>query len=89
MTKKQLEERLEALEKKVEIQLGLINHLNKVMSEKIINKIEFDIDTAVKKILSEDSEDSFNTDGKNSNNKVISVKMDGGLNERAKETGRQ
>lgn len=81
MTKKQLEERLDALEKKVEIQLGLINHLNKVMSEKIINKIEFDIDAAVKKVLSEDSEDNENTDG-NSKNRVVSVRMDGGHSEK-------
>lgn len=53
MEEKELLERIEALEKKLEIQLGLINHLTKVMSDKIITKIEFDVNEAAKNIIAE------------------------------------
>lgn len=56
MEEKELLERIEALEKKLEIQLGLINHLTKVMSDKIITKIEFDVNEAAKKIIAEGEE---------------------------------
>lgn len=56
MEEKELLERIEALEKKLEIQLGLINHLTKVMSDKIITKIEFDVNEAAKKIIAEGGE---------------------------------
>lgn len=59
MTKKELEEveeRLTALEQKLDIQLGLINHLTKVMSDKIVSKIEFDVSEAVKKIVSDEGD---------------------------------
>lgn len=65
MEEKKLLERIEALEKKLEIQLGLINHLTKVMSDKIITKIDFDVNEAAKKIVAE--ENGF-TDEKGVNN---------------------
>lgn len=65
MEEKELLERIEALEKKLEIQLGLINHLTKVMSDKIITKIDFDVNEAAKKIVAE--KDGF-TDEKGVNN---------------------
>ena len=53
MSYKVLEKRLDELEKRVEIQLSLINHLTRVISDNIINKIEFDVEEAAKRIVAE------------------------------------
>lgn len=53
MSYDEIEKRVDALEKRVEIQLGLINHLNRIISDNIINKIEFDVETAAQRIVAE------------------------------------
>ena len=73
MKNKEILERIEALEQKLEIQLGLLNHMNKIMSDKIVTKIELDLDEAVKKVVTD--EDDLTA----KNNRTVSVRMDGGL----------
>jgi uncharacterized coiled-coil protein SlyX len=53
MSYEALEKRVDELEKRIEIQLGLINHLNRIISDNIINKIEFDVEEAAKRIVAE------------------------------------
>lgn len=53
MSYDEIEKRVDALEKRVEIQLGLINHLNRIISDNIINKIEFDVEAAAQRIVAE------------------------------------
>lgn len=73
MKNKEILERIEALEQKLEIQLGLLNHMTKIMSDKIVTKIELDLDEAVKKVVTD--EDDLTA----KNNRTVSVRMDGGL----------
>lgn len=73
MKNKEILERIKALEQKLEIQLGLINHITKIMSDKIVTKIELDLDEAVKKVVTD--EDDLTA----KNNRTVSVRMDGGL----------
>lgn len=73
MKNKEILERIEALEQKLEIQLGLLNHMTKVMSDKIVTKIELDLDEAVKKVVTDE------VDLTAKNNRTVSVRMDGGL----------
>lgn len=56
MKNKEILERIEALEQKLEIQLGLLNHMTKIMSDKIVTKIELDLDEAVKKVVSDEGD---------------------------------
>lgn len=56
MKNKEILERIEALEQKLEIQLGLLNHMTKIMSDKIVTKIELDLDEAVKKVVSDEDD---------------------------------
>ena len=65
MSYDEIEKRVDALEKRVEIQLGLINHLNRIISDNIINKIEFDVEAAAQRIVSERDhvpEENFNVE---------------------------
>lgn len=63
MKNKELQERIEALENKVEMQLGLINHLTKIMSDKIVSKIEFDLSEAVRKVVADEGDLTAKNDG--------------------------
>jgi hypothetical protein len=49
------------------------------MTSNIINKIEFDVETAAKSIVAERDVDTDNT-AANTKSKVVSIKMDEGLN---------
>jgi hypothetical protein len=44
-------QRIETLEKKQEIIMSMLNHLNNQVSDIVLNKIEFDIEEAVEKKL--------------------------------------
>lgn len=51
--KKNITERVEDLEKKIDIIMSMLNHMNTMLSDKIIDNIEFDIEEAVKSRLNQ------------------------------------
>ena len=79
MKMKDIEERLNVIERKQAIIETMINHLNNLMTSNIINKIEFDVEMAAKNIVAERDVDTDNT-AANTKSKVVSIKMDEGLN---------
>ena len=46
-----ISERVGALEKKIDIIMSMISHINGVLSDKVIDNIEFDIEEAIKNKL--------------------------------------
>lgn len=50
---KDITERVENLEKKIDIIMSMLNHINSMLSDKVIDTIEFDIEEAVKNRLNQ------------------------------------
>ena len=50
---KDITERVEDVEKKIDIIMSMINHINIILSDKVIDTIEFDIEEAVKNRLNQ------------------------------------
>lgn len=48
---KNITERVEYLEKKIDIIMSMLNHTNNMLTDKVIENIEFDIEEAVKNRL--------------------------------------
>ena len=50
---KDITERVEDVEKKIDIIMSMLNHINIILSDKVIDTIEFDIEEAVKNRLNQ------------------------------------
>ena len=50
---KDITERVEDVEKKIDIIMSMLNHINSMLSDKVIDNIEFDIEEAVKNRLNQ------------------------------------
>jgi len=50
---KQLEDKIESLEKRMDIIVSMINHLNNIITSNTIEKIEMDFEEAVNKKIEE------------------------------------
>ena len=50
---KDITERVEDVEKKIDIIMSMLNHINIILSDKVIDNIEFDIEEAVKNRLNQ------------------------------------
>lgn len=50
---KSVEERIDVLESKIEIIMSMVNHLNEIISNDTISKIELDFKEAVDKTIEE------------------------------------
>jgi|688.fasta_scaffold815282_3 hypothetical protein len=48
-TIKNLSERMDVLEKRIDIMMSMINHMNNILAENTIQKIEIDFEEAVNK----------------------------------------
>jgi hypothetical protein len=55
MSDKQIDisDRVTELEKKIDILMSMLNHINKILSDKVIEKIELDFEEAVKNKLNQ------------------------------------
>jgi hypothetical protein len=48
-----ISDRVTELEKKIDILMSMLNHINKILSDKVIEKIELDFEEAVKNKLNQ------------------------------------